>query len=356
VIAFGRGERAAALRATGWLEVRGDGSELYLEALGAFSGLRRLDVREAGRVFGLEALQQVEDLSVWGSTIDLAEAARLPPIKASFDAADLLAPDALADGPRFAELVFTMYPGQAPPFLRADLARLVPSDCMGTSGPVESISPVRGEVEQLQVHAGPALERVSLGEVVGLERLICSNTPKLRVVDGVPDTVRMANVDGAMSDLAFLEHCPLEELWVAAPLSDLSALARMAGTLRAFHLQNRRAAEIFALAPTLRLERLSLDYSCTSSDVVHFDWKPLLERQTGLRSLSLRGYSLESLYELPPLPELEELDVSYGHGSLEYAPLKTLFPKLRRFAASGVGLGRRDATRIARMGVREIVV
>ena len=336
------------------LEVRGGGpgTRLDVGALGGWAGLSTLDIREGGTVRGLGELAQVASLSVWASVIDLREIVRLPAVKIALDAPELASRDALATGPVVPELILTVHPDASLPSLRAALARLVPSDLMG-GAPVRTVGPVTGEIHELQVHAGPTLERLELGRIGALECLRCTDTPRLEVFVGVEEcrTLRTARLAGAFRSLEFLRGCPLEDLDVAAPVTDLSALAGMT-TLRRLELSAEESADTFAKAPPLRLEHLGLcvPRSHVGKDV-YAPWKEVLAGQRGLRSLSLRGHALESLFEVPDLPELEELDLSDCKGFLELGSMKTRFPRLRRLSVARTGLHKRDVTHLIKAGI-----
>ena len=286
------------------LEVRGTGpgSELDLRSLAAFPALRQLDVREGGRVRGLDALVQLEKLSVWGSTIDLAEIARLEASEVVLDAPELLALDALEDGTRFEELVIVSYAPTALPPVRARVMRFLTD-----GGP--TLGPIRGEIRELQVHGSTNIETVILGKVIGLEAIRCTTSSAFRRLEAVPPTVRAASLHGTFSKIDFLRSC--------------------------------------------RLDDLALTW--TGAETLSANIKELLADHRGLRSLGLHRYNLESLLDLPPLAELETLDLSDCAGVIELGGLATRFPKLRRLVLARTTSTKDDVAAIAARGVEVVL-
>lgn len=84
---------------------------------------------------------------------------------------------------------------------------------------------------------------------------------------------------------------------------------------------------------------------------VYADLKSAVARYPGLRSLGVRGYNLESLFELPDLAELEELDLTGCSGFLELAHVETRYPALKRLIVTGTCLRAKDLAGLTRVEV-----
>lgn len=287
------------------LQVRGGGGDTTfdLSPLGAFRGLRALDVLDGGRVRGLDALA-MDELYVVATQIDLDELRRSRcRARVTLDAREWLHPDALAGGPRFRllGLVLPRDRSAAPPPAHADHLRIISETAV-------EIGPVHGEAGELQIHASSRAERV-VSAVTGVHTLTCTSTPQLKDVAGVAGMASLttAQLHGQFESLAFLDGCPLE----------------------AIHLHHggleKRAA----------------------------DWKRLLGGFEGkLRRLGASYFSFESLLELPRLPALETLDVSDCGGFMELAGFDgTRFPSLKRFVARRTALTKEDVKPLIARGI-----
>jgi hypothetical protein len=236
------------------------------------------------------------------------------------------------------------------PPCRAKLVRLLSDDAVTTLGPVTA------DCDELNVHIGAALERLVLAPS-RVQRLQCTDVPRLAAIDGLRDCreLRSVSVVGAFESAAFLAGLALDEVSLTAPVTDLTALATMP-TLRRLTLQGNAAVAAFrGLAGAgLALDHLGFAPSHAPGEARE-DWKAILHGVEGLRSLVLRRYALESVHELPPLPALEELDLSYGRGFLELDGAAQLFPRLRRLVLTGTGMKPRDVPRSLTSGGIAIV-
>jgi hypothetical protein len=341
---------ASALKRTEWLWVLGEGGEvLDVGSLGAWTGLRSLELRGGGRVRGLDRLCQVARLKLYEVTsVDLAEIAALPALdELSLDAKELVNGAALARGrklPKVHLVAETAAAATSIPPLRAEKASVLTSDRVAAERfDGDAIGPIHGEMDELHVLSGSAVRTLRLGDVRGLERFVLQ-TPALVTVEGgeALSTLRFADVEGAFADLEILRHATgIEELRVDSPLRDLSTLGRMKG-LRALYLTGHEPTSTLASfegTKRLALDRLGLHARTFQTGRIEPQaWKYILRDVRPLKALSLRTHLIDSLDELPAMPTLLELDLSYCHGDLDLTPALRLFPMLRRLVLTGTGM------------------
>lgn len=357
---------ASTLKQTEWLWVIGDGDEvLDVGSLGAWAGLRSLELRGGGRARGLDRLLQVARLSLYEVTsVDLAEITALPGLaELSVLAKELVNGDALASGRKLPKVHLVAATGAAAttiPRLRAEKASVLTCDRSRAAFDGTSIGPIHGEMDELHVLAGSAVRTLRLGDVRGLDRFLLQ-TPALITVEGSEAlaSIRFASVEGAFTDLEILHHATgIDELWADAPLRDLSALSRMKA-LRALYLYGYdgiAALSSFAGTKDLSLDRLGLHARTFQKGRIEPQaWKYVLRNVRPLKALSLCTHLIDNLDELPAMPTLLELDLSNCHGDLDLEPALRLFPMLRRLVLRGTAVRATEVPRgLVKAGV-EIV-
>jgi hypothetical protein len=336
------GERssiAKSIRSTSTLAIAGggDGAVLDVRSLAQWSSLRVLRIDDGGRVSGLDALTQLTELRVKASEIDVRELGPLARCFLQLNAPVLRHPESLADGPVFDSIGLTTHPPF--PALRAQRARL------STLVDVKDLGPIASEIVDLSLFCEYG-DRLRLGSLPKLQRLDCGNFASI-VAESVPRELQWADF-GGIESLEFLSAWPLVELRLSAPIPDLAPLPE---TLRRLQLRGRDAAKSVLGAPPLALEHLTLDAATHGGPVAYSDLKSAVARFPRLRSLAVRGWNLESLFELPNLADLEELDLTGCGGFLELAHVETRYPKLQRLIVRGTGLTKKDLAGLTRVAV-----
>lgn len=183
---------------------------------------------------------------------------------------------------------------------------------------LSALGPINGEeIGTLQIHCCPDVERVLLGDIAGLERIVCSSSWSVKeIVVAALHTVRHASFEGVLQDIVCLRDAPLEVL------------------------------------------SLTLGHG-GPRDAAYVDWKAVLaphaRRLVRLVRLHLGRHNFESILDLPDLPNVETLDLSDSDGFLELGGFETKLPKLRRLVLARTALTKRDTARFVDRGF-EIVV
>lgn len=355
VLALGHARSAAARAVTEgvtYLRVVG-GATLDATVFDAWPALSVLELREFERVHGLASLGRLRKLWLSTRSADMREIAELRAVaEIGLEVDDPAHVDALASA-GLRDLRLVLGPKQSVPRIRADILSIGTQD----EGPAV-LGPIEGDVRRLDV-VNAKVEAIRVGAIAALTELRVSGTDA-SAIEGLAACPNLREIDvstAATLSLGFLRGTHVEAVRVAASgITDVSALADIAPTLRRLTIQHRDCADIFAGAPPLGLEHLTLAFAPFSTlEQKHAPWKKVLASNLGLRSLSLRGHALESTFELPPMPELEELDLTNCNGFIELGGLRTSFPKLRRLVLTGTALSKKDAAHVARDGIEVVV-
>ncbi len=331
VIATASDSRIAAelkSRATN-LNLCGSG-DLDVSAFANWPALRRLEVRNATRITGLTTLTHLRDLHLTADELDLESLTT--PEDLAWLVLDAKAYRGVLEA--HCKTVSLRIHGPKVPQVRGCTSLIIlPAADMTDLGTLAV------EVERLNISG---VERASIVPTPRLKSLAWRCAAKASSLSGLREctSLRAVSIDSVEST-EWLRGVALEELDVQGATHDLAAIAGMA-TLRRLSLTGSAPIEAFGSLDSLPpLEHLTVRQA-PWADFVWGGWKRLLRHTPHLRSLEIRNHDLEDVLELPELPLLEELDLSYCGGAMDIACVSRRFPKLRRLVLTGTGLRKRD--------------